>query len=197
MPVWIGAGASFMPDETRALAATGAVVGLCPTTEANLGDGLFPLAEFLDAGGQIAIGSDSHVSVDPFEELRWLEYGQRLHVRQRNVAASEAQPHTGARLFTSALSGGARALGQPVGRIAAGQRADLLVIDHRNPLFAGCVDDALFDCLVFGGGSQPVTDVMVGGRWVVRDRRHPLEDDAAMAFGAARRRLTTPENVGA
>ncbi|MCC7330687.1 MAG: formimidoylglutamate deiminase, partial [Gammaproteobacteria bacterium] len=102
--------------EARALAQSGAVAGLCPTTEANLGDGLFPLAEFLAAGGRIGIGSDSHVSVSPVEELRWLEYGQRLATGRRNVAATAAEPHCGARLFRAAVAGGARALGQAPAR---------------------------------------------------------------------------------
>ena len=179
----------LLPDEIQGLATSGAVAGLCPTTEANLGDGLFPLVDYLDAGGQIAIGSDSHVCIDPWEELRWLEYGQRLHLQQRNVAATAAERHTGARLFTAALDGGARALGQPVGRIAEQFRADFLAINAGSPLLAGCVEDELLDSLVFAGDRNLVTDVMVGGRWVVRDRRHPLEDDAAAAFSEVRRRV--------
>jgi len=152
---------------------------------------LFPLAEYLDAGGRIAIGSDSHVSVDPWEELRWLEYGQRLNLHERNVAASDAQPHTGARLYTAALAGGARALGQATGSIAQQYRADFIVIDDSSPLLAGSADDELFDSLVFAGGRNPVTDVMVGGKWVVRDRRHPLEEEAAEAFSVVRQRLAS------
>jgi len=183
----------MQPDERDGLAATGAVVGLCPTTEANLGDGLFALTDYLAAGGAIAIGSDSHVAVDPREELRWLEYGQRLTQRRRTVAATTAQPHTGGRLFTAALDGGARAIGRPTGRIAAGCRADFVAIDRDQPLFAGASGDGVFDVLVFGGGPNPVTDVMVGGHWVVRDGWHPLEDAAADAFAAVRRRLATTD----
>ncbi|MEO6688062.1 MAG: formimidoylglutamate deiminase, partial [Dokdonella sp.] len=104
-------------DETRRAAATGAVAGLCPTTEANLGDGLFPLNAWLDAGGAIGIGSDSHISVSPVEELRWLEYGQRLITRHRNVSANAQTPSTGERLFEQALAGGALAAGVAVGRL--------------------------------------------------------------------------------
>jgi formimidoylglutamate deiminase len=178
------------PQETRRLAESGAVVGLCPTTEANLGDGLFSLPEYLAAGGRIAIGSDSHVCVDPREELRWLEYGQRLVRRRRNVAGSTAQPHTGARLFFAVLEGGARAFGQPLGRIAPRHCADLIAIDDGHPLLAGCEDDELFDRLVFAGHDNPVTDVMVGGNWVVRDREHRVREQAAVAFAATRARLT-------
>ncbi|MDE0335931.1 MAG: formimidoylglutamate deiminase, partial [Defluviicoccus sp.] len=104
-PRWCLVHATHMTDgETRALAATGAVAGLCPTTEANLGDGLFPLQHYLETGGRLGIGSDSHVSVSPVEELRWLEYGQRLTSRRRNVAASP-EGSTGARLHAAALDG--------------------------------------------------------------------------------------------
>src|SRR5690348_1390592 len=94
-------------NETRRLAASGAVAGLCPTTEANLGDGLFPLKAYLDAGGVIGIGSDSHISVSPVEELRWLEYGQRLVTRRRNIAASDSSDSVGETLWGDALFGGA------------------------------------------------------------------------------------------
>ena len=103
-------------DESASLAGTGAVVCLCPSTEANLGDGLFPLQRFLDSGGRIAIGSDSHVSINPFEELRWLEYGQRLATQTRNVAALE-HAHVGRELFARALDGGVRASGQGIAGI--------------------------------------------------------------------------------
>ena len=160
------------PVETQALAATGAVVALCPTTEANLGDGLFPLAAFLDAGGRIGIGSDSHVSVSPVEELRWLEYGQRLLHGRRNVAATAEEPHTGARLVRAVLAGGREALGQPAGRIAAGDCADLVALDAAHPLLAGGDGDELLDRFVFAGNQPLVQSVMVAGRWVVRDGQH-------------------------
>jgi formimidoylglutamate deiminase len=172
-PHWCLVHATHMtPAETRGLATTGAVVALCPTTEANLGDGLFPLAAFLQAGGRIGIGSDSHVSVSPVEELRWLEYGQRLAHGRRNVAASSGEPHTGARLLRAALAGGAQALGQPAGRIEAGCCADFLVLDGEDPLLAGGDGDELLDRFVFAGNRPLVRDVMVAGRWVVRDGQH-------------------------
>jgi len=176
-------------DETRWLAATGAVACLCPTTEANLGDGLFPLPAFLAAGGRIAIGSDSHVSVSPVEELRWLEYGQRLVLGQRNVAASATEPHPGARLARAVLSGGGQALGQDAGRIATGQLADLVELDAGHPLIAGSEGDALLDCLVFSGNRTLVREVFVAGRKVVHGGRHPLAVDAAARFAATVRRL--------
>ncbi len=170
-------------DEIGALASSGAVAGLCPTTEANLGDGIFPLAEYLRAGGHIAIGSDSHVSVSPIEELRWLEYTQRLEHRQRNIAAGPDQPHTGQRLVEAVLAGGARATEGTDergsgGHIAAGYRADLVEIDTRHPTLVQCADEDLLDCLVFSGNHNPVRHVMSGGRWVIRDGHHELENRA-------------------
>ena len=127
-------------EETRRIAASGAVAGLCPTTEANLGDGLFPLKPYLDAGGVIGIGSDSHISVSPVEELRWLEYGQRLVTRHRNVSASATTPSTGETLLAHALAGGAQASGANIGRLDAkhgvAPRADLVVLDDASPLLA-------------------------------------------------------------
>src|SRR5690606_22822087 len=109
---------------SRALAASGATVAIGPTTEANLGDGLFPLRAWLDAGGRSGIGSDSHISTSPIEELRWLEYGQRLAARRRNIAVDARQRSTGAVLYAHALAGGARGTMQPVGAFAPELRAD-------------------------------------------------------------------------
>jgi len=176
--------------EVKTLAISGAVAGLCPTTEANLGDGLFPLADYLAAGGKWGIGSDSHVSVSPVEELRWLEYGQRLVSRSRNVAAPGQGGATGARLYADALSGGAQALGRPVGNLAVGKRADLVVLDADHPQLTGRAGEALVDSLVFSGNANPVRHVMCGGRWVIRDGRHGNEDAIAEAYRAAVGRLT-------
>jgi formimidoylglutamate deiminase len=155
-------------EETAMLAKSGAVVCLCPSTEANLGDGLFRLQDWLQHGGRIAIGSDSHVSINPFEELRWLEYGQRLISEQRNVAAV---PHrqTGRSLFELAAAGGALATGQNAGRLAKGALADLVVLDDDSPMLAGHGTDALLDALVFSGFTLPIDRVMVHGDWQVID----------------------------
>ena len=176
-------------DEIHALAATAAVAGLCPTTEANLGDGVFRLGEFLEAGGRIGIGSDSHVSVSPVEELRWLEYGQRLKHGRRNVAASANEPNTGARLVRAALAGGRQALGQDAGSIAAGSAADLVELNAEHPLLVGGDGDELLDRFVFAGNRPLVANVTVAGRQVVADGRHPLAGPAAAEFAAVMRRL--------
>jgi formimidoylglutamate deiminase len=120
------------PDETQALARSGATAGLCPTTEANLGDGVFPLLAYRAAGGRYGIGGDSHVSRDPAEELRLLEYAQRLLARKRNLVAGTRSPAVGTTLWLEAAAGGA-ALGRNMGAIAPGMRADLVVLDEDHP----------------------------------------------------------------
>lgn len=165
--------------ETSRLARSGAIAGLCPTTEANLGDGLFPLADYLDAGGTLGIGSDSHISVSPVEELRWLEYGQRLTTRHRNIAARGAGESVGETLWAAALRGGTQAAGLPIGALEAGQRADLLVLDDDAPLLAARDAGSAMDSFLFAGNAPLVRHVMCGGRWVVRDFLH--HDEARIA----------------
>jgi formimidoylglutamate deiminase len=164
-------------DEVDRIAASGAVAGLCPSTEANLGDGLFPLAQFIEEGGRFGIGSDSHVSQSPVEELRWLEYGQRLLHQRRNVAVSPTQRRVGEFLWQAALQGGAQASGRPVGALAPGMRADLLVLDDDHPNLAGAAPEDVLGTFIFAGNDNLVRDVLAGGRWVVRDGRH-IDQDA-------------------
>ena len=190
---WCLVHATHMTDgETARLAASGAVAGLCPTTEANLGDGLFNAPGYLAQGGRWGIGSDSHISVSPIEELRWLEYGQRLLHRRRNLLlpGNRAGANVGAALYRSALEGGAQALGRPIGRLAPGARADLLVLDTERPSLLGRADDALLDAVVFAGNENPVSDVMVGGRWVVEQGRHVAEASVLDAYRRAIAELT-------
>ena len=175
--------------ELTQMAKSGAVVGICPTTEANLGDGLFPAVEFTDQGGRFGVGSDSHVSVTAFEELRWLEYGQRLKHERRNRLHGGKQANVGGYLYGGALEGGAQALGQKVGRIEEGCKADLLVLDARHPLLANVKDDDILSRWIFAGASRMIRDVMVGGDWVIQDSRHPDEIEAGRAFAAAMRPL--------
>ncbi|MEO8777237.1 MAG: formimidoylglutamate deiminase [Rhodanobacter sp.] len=171
--------------ETTQIAASGAVVGLCPTTEANLGDGLFPLPAYLDAGGRLGIGSDSHISVSPVEELRWLEYGQRLQTRHRNIAARHPGDSVGETLWSAAHRGGAQASGFPVGEWGEGARADLIVLDDRSPLLAARAEQSMLDSFLFAGNTPLVRDVMCGGRWVVRDFQHRDEDRIATRYQQA------------
>lgn len=151
-------------EELAALRATGASIVLCPSTEANLGDGIFDLPAWLGASGRWSIGSDSHVTRDWREELRLLEYSQRLALRQRNVAARAAvSESTAAALFAGALEGGSAAAGLPLAGIAVGQRADFLVVDEHDPALAGVPADHLLDALVFSSpGIAPRRVVMAG-----------------------------------
>jgi formimidoylglutamate deiminase len=168
-------------EEISALAQTGAVVVLCPSTEANLGDGVFPLHDYLVDGGQIAIGSDSHISINPFEELRWLEYGQRLASQSRNVV-SLREGHVGSELFMRALQGGALATGQPTLGIVEGAPADIVALSDDDPMLAGHSDATRLDALVFSGYPLPVERVMVDGVWRVADAAHIDRDRAREAF---------------
>ncbi|MGQ0544969.1 MAG: formimidoylglutamate deiminase [Betaproteobacteria bacterium] len=177
------------PEETRSLAASGAVAGLCPTTEGNLGDGIFPLLAYRAAGGRYGIGGDRHVSRDPAEELRLLEYVQRLSARRRNLNVGIVSTSVGTTLWLEAAAGGAQALGRAMGAIAPGKRADLVVLDGQHPDLAGRGGDDVANALVFGGSTGLVRDVMVAGRWMVQERRHPGEENAAAAYKAARSKL--------
>jgi formimidoylglutamate deiminase len=177
-------------SETLALAGSGAVAGLCPSTEGNLGDGVFPLSAYLGAGGAISIGGDSHVAVDPAEELKMLEYSQRLTLHRRNVSASRAQPHTAARLWTDAARHGAQALGINAGEISVGKRADLVVIDPDHVSLAGRTGAQMLDSYVFIAGRDAVRDVFVGGRQVVADGRHAAGKEAAAAYADVVRHIT-------
>lgn len=174
--------------EVAGLAASGAVAGLCPTTEANLGDGLFPAEAFLAAGGVFGVGTDSHVSLDAADELRILEYGQRLTTRRRGVLGTPGAG-CGADLWRRALAGGAQALGLHAGAIAPGRRADLVALDPDDPKLIGRSGDALLDSLVFATPSRAVREVYVAGRRVVADGRHPREEAARAAYRAALARL--------
>ena len=181
-------------EEISAIADSGAVVCLCPSTEANLGDGLFPLQRFLERQGRIAIGSDSHVSINPFEELRWLEYGQRLITQQRNIA-SVRRNQTGRSLFELAAEGGALATGQAGGRIRVGDNADLVVLDDDSPMLVGHSTRSILDALVFSGFTLPIDRVMVGGEWQVIDGRHKDASEARERYAKVARDLYRDEKA--
>ena len=172
------------PEETKALAKSGAVAGLCPTTEANLGDGIFPLLAYRASGGRYGIGGDSHVSRDPVEELRLLEYTQRLVARRRNLVVTEQSPAVGTTLWLEAAAGGA-VLGRKMGAIAPGMRADLVVLDPELPDLHSKSGDTIANALVFSGGTNMVRDVMVGGSWAMRDHSHPRESRAGESYKRA------------
>ncbi|MBA1204880.1 formimidoylglutamate deiminase [Pseudomonas capeferrum] len=177
------------PDEVGAMARSGAVAGLCLTTEANLGDGVFPAVDYLAQGGRLGIGSDSHVSLSVVEELRWLEYGQRLRDQRRNRLYRHGQPDIGQTLYTAAMAGGAQALGQPVGELAAGKRADWVVLDGLDPYLAAASASDVINRWLFAGSDRQVRDVMVNGKWVIRQGSHALEEQSARAFVGVLREL--------
>lgn len=171
-------------EETANIAASKAVAGLCPVTEANLGDGLFAAPEFFAAGGRIAIGTDSNVRIDVAEELRILEYGQRLTARARNVLTPEGGS-TGRNLFDAALAGGASALDAPAPQIASGAPADLMAL--ANPLGLG-QGDVLLDRWIFGRDVAP-SDVWAAGAHVVQAGRHIHRDAVQARFAEVLRRV--------
>lgn len=176
--------------ETQRLAESKAVAGLCPTTEANLGDGIFPAVDYMAAGGRIGIGSDSHISVSVAEDLRLLEYGQRLLHRSRTVLAGGADRSTGRRLYEAALKGGAQALGQPMGAIAPGHRADFVLLDAEAPCMAGRSGDMALDAWIFSNQTRSaIRDVYVAGNRVVENGRHIRSEDLAARHAKALRRL--------
>lgn len=186
----------LVDEEVRAIARSGAVAGLCPSTEANLGDGLFPLQSFIAQGGRFGIGSDSHVSQSPVEELRWLEYGQRLQHQRRNVAFTAGQRDVGQYLWQAALSGGAQAAGRKVGALAEGLRADLLVLDGSHPNLDGVRDEEVLGRFLFCGNDNLVRDVLCGGRWVVQGGRHVAQDAIAQRYRRAVNELRELSEVG-
>lgn len=175
-------------DETRRLAQSGAVAGLCPVTEANLGDGLFNAAEFFDAGGAFGVGTDSNVEITLAGELRLLEYGQRLHHRARNVV-SHRGASTGETLYRAALAGGAKALGRDCGAIAPSMRADLVALDRDHEKLAPLATGQLLDGFVFAGGANAITDVWSAGRHMVRDGRHIARDAVAERYKMVMKRI--------
>ncbi|MCK1708963.1 MULTISPECIES: formimidoylglutamate deiminase [unclassified Bradyrhizobium] len=176
-------------EEVSAFARTGAVAGLCPITEASLGDGIFPAREFLDAGGAFGVGTDSNVLVGVVDELRQLEYGQRLKHRERNVLSGGPGVSTGRALFDHALAGGARALAQETVGLAPGARADIVTLDTAHPSLAGRSRDAVMDGWIFAAGSGAIDCVWAGGTKVVEGGRHRLRQSARERFNASVRRL--------
>ncbi|WP_253283052.1 formimidoylglutamate deiminase, partial [Cedecea davisae] len=177
-------------SETKLIAESGAVAGLCLTTEANLGDGIFPGQAYLHQGGNWGIGSDSHISVSVSEDLRWFEYGQRLNNRRRNLLHLANEPYVGNVLYQGALRGGKMALGQNIGELAVGGRADLLVLDGGDPFLATAQDSELLNRWIFACAANPIKDVMTGGSWVIRDGRHAKDEEIKADFTRVLKQLT-------
>jgi formimidoylglutamate deiminase len=181
--------------EVKRVAASRAVVGLCPTTEANLGDGIFPLSAFQEQAGRWAVGTDSHVGRGPAGELRMLEYGQRLHTRTRNVAAGPHHRSSARTMLDAAWKGGASASGRRIGAFTPGARADVVVLDADHPALLGRSEDDALGSWIFSGDDTPVRDVFTGGHQVIRDGRHASEEQVRQRYAAVVRTLTedTPQ----
>lgn len=177
------------PAELAAVAESGAVIGLCPITEANLGDGIFDAPAFRDAGGRFGVGSDSNVEITAPGELRLLEYGQRLQHRARNVMPAEPGASSGRTLYDAALSGGAQALGRRVGRLAPGFRADLVLLDPSHPDLVATADRRL-DAYIFSAGVSAITTVLVAGRTLVTGGMHQARDTITTRYRQTLIRLT-------
>lgn len=186
-PDWVFIHSTHLDDvEVAALSASGAVAGLCPHTEASLGDGTFRLPEW---SGALGIGSDSQVCVDPAMELRQLETSQRLKLEARAVATSHAEPHPGRALFDRALAGGTRAAGAPIGGLAPGLRCDLVELDTDHPDLLGLEGDAVLDAWLFGPGRGVVKTVAVAGKVVVEDGRHVRRRPVQKGYAAAMKEI--------
>jgi formiminoglutamate deiminase len=186
-PRWCLVHATHMDAaETTRLARSGAVAGLCPITEANLGDGLFPAAPYRIAGGAFGVGSDSNVRIDLAEELRLLEYGQRLDKRRRGVAGS------GAELFMAALAGGAQALAQASAGLAVGAPADIIELDSDHPSLAGRPGDAIIDSWVFSAGQGAIRRVWRRGEALVENGRHIRGEAIGERYRQTLKRILSP-----
>ena len=170
-------------DECDAVATAGSVVGICPVTEADLGDGIFDAVRFAGAGGRFGVGTDSNIRISLTEELRMLEYSQRLRDRRRVLLADQDRS-CGRLLYERAAWAGAQALGRDAGRIAPGALADLVALDADSALLAGLSGDRLLDAWIFTGDDRAVTDVWAAGRHVVRDGRHIRRDEIVRRFAS-------------
>ena len=174
----------MQPHETSGLAASGAVAGLCPITEASLGDGVFDGVSWFNAGGMIAIGSDSNIRISLSEELRSLEYTQRLRDRSR-AAMATSTASTGRHILNAMIAGGAQAAGRHTGQIASGYWADLMALDTQSATLAGRTKDQLIDSFIFAGDDRLVRDVWSAGRHLVTGGRHIAHNKITSTYRAA------------
>lgn len=177
-------------QEQKSIVTSEAIVGICPTTEANLGDGIFPTAEFLDLAGTFAIGSDSHISISPVEELRWLEYAQRLQKQKRTILSNKAQKSVGQNLWHKAATGGAQSTSTNTGAIAVGKQADLLVLNEKQTRLFANNHQHILDSIIFASQENVVKDVMVNGCWVIQNNVHALEIESAENFAKLLKKLS-------
>ncbi|WP_449255003.1 formimidoylglutamate deiminase [Bosea sp. (in: a-proteobacteria)] len=186
---WCLIHATHLSDAERdGIALSGAVAGLCPITEASLGDGIFDGIRYAQSGGAYGVGSDSNIQIDAGAELRQLEYSQRLRDRRRALFAEE-KASTGLALWQAACAGGARACGRAIGAIAPGHRADFVTLDADHPAILGKSGSEALDSAIFAANALPLRDVVVGGRSVVAEGRHIARDSVRARFARVMRRL--------
>ncbi|QUS38101.1 formimidoylglutamate deiminase [Tardiphaga alba] len=179
------------PEETTGIAKAGAVVGLCPLTEANLGDGIFEGPRFIEAGGAFGVGTDSNIEITAPGELKQFEYSQRLHHRVRNAVARRSGESTGRALYEHALAGGAQASGRNIGALAIGKRADIVVLDDTHPDLCGVTGDRWLDATTFVAGKPAISSVYVGGKRVVESGRHLKRDGITERYRRVVKRLAS------
>jgi formiminoglutamate deiminase len=177
------------PEESRRLAGSGAVAGLCPLTEANLGDGIFGAPTYMAAQGRFGVGSDSNVEITGPGELKQLEYNQRLATLSRNLLSAREGESTGARLYSEASAGGAQALGRRIGALAPGYRADIVVLDPTHADLAALEGDRWLDAYVFVTGRRAIESVFVAGEEVVTLGRHRARERVEQRYVSVLRRL--------
>ena len=176
-------------EEIRKLSQSEAVAGICPTTEANLGDGIFPTQQFLAQGGSLSIGSDSHIAVNVADELRTLEYAQRLIKQQRSILCDDQQTSVGTYLYRHAAQNGALTINQNVGEIAVGKRADFIVLDPNHPNLYAKPVERILDAAIFACEKLPIKNVMVSGKWQVRQGHHDDENQITADYLAVLKKL--------
>jgi len=176
-------------DETRNMAKSGAIAGLCPMTEANLGDGIFPAEEFVAAGGKFGVGTDSNIRTNVAEELQMLEYSQRLSKRRRNILSDKDNPNVGDNLYQQACSGGATALTQPAGVIDLHRRADFIVIDPQLDCIQHIASLRFLDYWLFGAVDRAPKDVYVAGQQVIAEGRHEQDEAVNSAYRRVMQKL--------
>ena len=187
---WCLIHATHMTDaEVNGLAASGAVAGLCPLTEASLGDGTFRGVEFLRAGGRFGVGTDSNIEIDAAGELKMLEYSQRLATRSRNVMTTIEGESTGYRLYTAAARAGAQALSRPIGALEPDRRADIVVLDTDHPDLASAGHERWLDTWIFSAGRSAIQTVYAGGKRLVEEGRHRSRDRITDRYRAVIKRL--------
>jgi formimidoylglutamate deiminase len=176
-------------QEVASMAASQSVAGICTSTEGNLGDGFFELPDYIAAQGRFGIGTDSHASQSVVEEIRWLEYGQRLKAQGRNIASVKGQRRVADFLWQQCLEGGAQATGRAVGKFAVGARADILIFDDQHPNLQELPIQDLLNTVIFASNDNLIRDVYVGGKLVVQNARHRDQHKIQTAYTTCMRQL--------